>query len=72
VYHVEVALPESLRLLDNEDLTVYAHGCVPETLFALNNTSISGQITVLYFFVLAGGTSATAASAVSIRKVKVS
>jgi len=46
VYHVSVELPETLRLSENEDLTVYSHGCVSEYLLALNNTSISGQITL--------------------------
>ncbi|MGB7494597.1 MAG: carboxypeptidase-like regulatory domain-containing protein [Candidatus Acidiferrum sp.] len=46
VYHVEVALPETLRLWDPEDLTVYPHGCMPAVLYAVNNATISGRITL--------------------------
>jgi hypothetical protein len=46
VYHLSVGLPKTLRLFEGEDLTVYPHGCMPEDLLALNNASISGQITL--------------------------
>lgn len=46
VYHVAVALPETLRLWDPEDLTVYPYGCMPAVLYAVNNATISGRITL--------------------------
>ncbi len=45
-YHVSVELPDTLRLAENEDLTVYSHGCASVYLLAQNNAIISGQITL--------------------------
>jgi len=32
--------------VEDEDVTVYPYGCMPEVLYALNNATISGRITL--------------------------
>ncbi len=46
VYRVSVELPETLRMSEDEDIAVYPHGCMSADLLAVNNSSISGQITL--------------------------
>jgi hypothetical protein len=46
VYKVSVAVPNTLRLFEDDEFTIYPHGCMPEDLYALNNASISGRITL--------------------------
>jgi hypothetical protein len=60
-YKVSVALPNTLRLLEEDDLTIYPYGCMPEDLYALNNASISGRV-ILPQGITAEGTKVSAIS----------
>jgi protocatechuate 3,4-dioxygenase beta subunit len=46
VYHVSADLPDTLRMSEDENIAVFPHGCMSAYLLAVNNSSISGQITL--------------------------